>query len=223
MIVHQYIKMKRKITKTQRGSFVDCLLKKNNRRAQIQQMESTVVLFILFFIIIMGLVFYSNVISGRVQKMGERFDDQNAKQVVQKVLSAPEIQCTSGGLVTLDCFDIQKLYKFKTQLGSSPYYQKEYGATKVVITLEEYPSLNSLNEEFPFPFCYEHILSECGTLEDSITLMDFSQAIRFKANGEEKDYESKRFNYPILLGDYRTFPERYYYGWLTIEVFSQAK
>lgn len=188
------------------------------KKGQIQQMESTIVLFILFFIIIMGLVFYSNVVSSKAQKMGERFDAQNAKQVVQKIVSAPELQCTSGGLVTLDCFDIQKIGTFMGAVESeSSYYQKEYGAVRINVSLKHYPSLRVANEYYPFPFC-----NDCDTTDDSlnetVTLMDFSQAIK-----NDDEFNMQKFNYPILLGDYRTFPERFYYGWLTIEVYSKTK
>jgi len=191
MVVHKYIKMV-------------------SKKAQIQQMESTAVLFVLFFLIIIGLVFYNNVTNNKVDAMENRFSDLAAKQTIQKISSAPELSCTSNGITTLECFDIKKLIAFKNLINSNKdYYRHEYGNVKISLSLVYHPS----SDKGVVPFC----TMQTGVCEDELDfeLFDFSKNI------SSGNYNARTFIYPVLLGDYRMVPERYYFGKIKISYYSK--
>ncbi|MBW2998174.1 hypothetical protein KY321_01425 [Candidatus Woesearchaeota archaeon] len=187
-----------------------------SKKAQLQMLESTMVMFILFFLIILGIVFYNNVLNEKYKNMGEKFNDYQAIQIVQKISSIPELQCTKNGLLTQDCYDVGKLANFERLWKRNPtYYRKEYGLTQAKVTLVYSPSLDVQNGFETYPEFFT--IPNTDQLDKTRTIFNFTSTI------VDDDYEMNRFNYPIILMDSRFFPEKYYFGWLTIEVFAKSE
>ncbi|MBW3020384.1 hypothetical protein KY334_03730 [Candidatus Woesearchaeota archaeon] len=188
-----------------------------NKKAQLQMMESTMVMFILFFLIIIGIVFYNNVLNEKYKNMGEKFNDYHAIQIVQKISSIPELQCTVRGTLTQDCYDISKLSNFEYLWQRNPtYYRKEYGLTQAKITLVYSPSLDVINGYETYP--------EFFTTGDEKIFTPTKTLLNFTSTIIDEDYEMNRFNYPIILMDSRYFPiQKFYFGWLTIEVYAESE
>jgi len=165
-------------------------------KGQIQLMESTFVLFAFFFILAIGLVVYGNFQEAKLEAIEIQFEQQRAIQIAQKILALPEIQCSNNAVSKLNCYDIQKLIHFQNE-AKTLFYRKEFPGTLVNISLAYAPSLSAGKPEF-------------FKSSNTNTLFDFS------AGKEDKD----TFYFPISLWDKRFVPEKSYFGWVIIEVYS---
>lgn len=167
-------------------------------KGQIQLMESTFALFGFFFILVIGMVMYGNFQDARLESLENNFEQQQAIQIAQKVLFTPELQCSNNGVLELNCFDIQKLERFQKE-SSTLFYREEFPNTRVNVTLAYLPSLPP---QIDRPDFFE--------TENTKTLFDF--------HGQLEDRDA--FYFPITLWDKRFVPERSYFGWVIVEVYS---
>ena len=82
------------------------MFKKN---AQIQMLETIAVLFIFFILILIGFVFYTNVLKGSIENQKEENVQLIAIEVAQRASSLPELQCSEDNIVSDNCIDLIKL------------------------------------------------------------------------------------------------------------------
>lgn len=119
--------------------------------------ESIFAIIIILFIIIFGLVFYSNVQEEDFNEQRSKFDDLDSIALAQFIGTLPELACAELEITENSCFDTTKLDAFETMLKSEAILTEEYYATQLgTITIyvqEIYPGKrkwvlynNSLNE-----------------------------------------------------------------------------
>ena len=119
------------------------------KKAQIKMFETIAVLLIFFVLIGFGLIFYSRIQSQGFQaKLDENFE-LKAIQTAQLVSFLPELQCSSDGIITDDCFDTLKVEALHEIINNSQnkdiknnYYFDVFGSSE--ITIEQiYPVVDS--------------------------------------------------------------------------------
>ncbi len=98
--------------------------------------ETIAVLMIFFVLIGFGLVFYSRMQGQQFQEKGKENFELKAVQTAQLVSFLPELQCSSDGIITNDCFDILKIEAFKKVcIGDikNEYYFDTFGYSRISI------------------------------------------------------------------------------------------
>ena len=81
-----------------------------SRKSQIQIGETVAVLFVFFLLIIIGFVFYVNVIKGNIESERDELSQLKSIEVAQRVLSLPELQCSEDVVEEKEnCMDTLKL------------------------------------------------------------------------------------------------------------------
>ena len=98
--------------------------------------ETIAVLMIFFVLIGFGLVFYSRMQGQQFQEKGKENFELKAVQTAQLVSFLPELQCSSDGIITNDCFDILKIEAFKEVCKGdikNEYYFDTFGYSKISI------------------------------------------------------------------------------------------
>ena len=237
-------------------------------------METTMVLFVFFFILMIGMGIYSNFQTDKLEQLDRKFNQQESIERARNVLNLYEISCSNSGVRENNCFDVEKLPGFRTQVRENPlYYQSIFGSAKATLILPaaSYPIGNFFSPDFfnvnngndpliafaPMPWevsdydgdlipdnktcdcdgvieqrdvCYAAAHS-CGDIDDDDDndgLTDFTDNQQIQPQEEEQllfDFSgdlqnSQAFYFPVSLLDARYVPEKSYFGWIKIEVFS---
>lgn len=116
-----------------------------NNKAQIHMMETIAVLLIFFVLILVGIVFYANVMRGSLEIEAKEARELDAIGVAQRAINLPEIQCSKGkGIVTGDCVDVLMMDAFigkEIVKNNQLYYHERLGFSKITIW-EIYPNPN---------------------------------------------------------------------------------
>ena len=84
---------------------------KKFRKSQIKMGENIAILFIFFFILGFGLIFYGKFTSVSVKSQGEENMKVKAVQIAQRISYLPETRCSEMNVVRSDCYDILKIVK----------------------------------------------------------------------------------------------------------------
>ncbi|PIZ52359.1 hypothetical protein COY26_04715 [Candidatus Woesearchaeota archaeon CG_4_10_14_0_2_um_filter_33_10] len=116
-----------------------------NKKSQIKMFETIAVLIIFFVLIGFGLVFYSRIQGPQFQEKQEENFELKAIQTAQIVSFLPEIQCSSDGIITNDCFDILKidaLNYINTGEIRDEYYFDTFGYSNISINQIYPPGVN---------------------------------------------------------------------------------
>ena len=114
-------------------------------KAQVKMGETIMVLFIFFILIVFGLIFYAKLSSISAQMQKQEGLALSAVEVEQRTRFMGEIQCTSGGTVIFDCYDLGKLEAFGNVYSQNiGFYNRMFsGVTNISIT-QVYPTKESL-------------------------------------------------------------------------------
>lgn len=72
-------------------------------------LETIAVLLIFFILIVIGFIFYANVLRGNIEIQKEESVQLNAIKIAQRASSLPELQCSEDNIVSDNCIDIFKL------------------------------------------------------------------------------------------------------------------
>ena len=124
-------------------------IRKRNK-AQVQMGETVAILLVFFFLMILGMVFYVNVIKAKSSTEKEDHDQLDAVTILKKALSLPELQCSSQNIIADSCIDLLKLTAASQFL---PQHQENYFdffGFSVIRVQEIYPShQNYLLYSFP--------------------------------------------------------------------------
>ncbi len=119
-----------------------------NKKAQLQIMENTFVLLIIFIIFIV--VFFVILIVNKAQS-GYRMSEIEESELIKKsqILNfLPEMQCSDNNNLDPDCYDIMKVEAFMDYVDNNPeYYQRMLGHIRIGI--EQFnPSTNNVEKEW---------------------------------------------------------------------------
>ena len=86
------------------------LLIKMHKKAQIQIGETIAVLFVFFILMVIGIIFYVNVIKSNLESEKEELSQLRSLGIDQRVMFLPEIQCSQDVVEEItNCIDILKL------------------------------------------------------------------------------------------------------------------
>jgi len=174
------------------------------KKGQIHLIESTLVLFVFFFLLMIGLIIYSNVQSDRLKDVEKTFNEQRAVEIAQKIVFLPELQCSNDNVRNSECFEIQKLEHFRTTVNQNAlFYREQFPLTKVNVQWVYAPSLGAVSHPQFFDDGF-------GGIQQEQNLFNFSSGRTNK----------QTFYFPTSLWDKRFVPEKSYFGWLIIEVYS---
>lgn len=88
--------------------------------------ETIAVLLIFFVLVGFGLIFYGRIQAGSFQATQEENFELKAIQTAQLVSFLPELQCSSDGIITDDCFDILKVEALREFINQTPNIRNEY-------------------------------------------------------------------------------------------------
>lgn len=97
-----------------------------SRKAQFKMFETIAVLVVFFFILVIGLMFYSNIEKKKISATKEEFSQLKAVEISQLVSSFPELECPTT-LETENCVDEYKLNKLDN------YYYDFFGYSTITV------------------------------------------------------------------------------------------
>ncbi len=121
------------------------MLKIRNTKAQMHMMETIAVLLIFFVLVLIGIIFYVNVMKGNLEIEAEEARQLEAIEVAQRAIHLPEVQCSKGmDIVTSDCVDVLMMEAFDSEgivSKNQLYYHDRLGFSKIVVR-EIYPNEN---------------------------------------------------------------------------------
>ena len=123
-------------------------------KAQVQMGETIAILFVFFFLVIIGMVFYVNVIKSKSAAAKDENSQLEAVSALKRAISLPELSCSRQDISTSYCVDLLKL---NAASGIMPKNQEHYfdllGFS--VVSIQEiypqertYPLYNSSLEKF---------------------------------------------------------------------------
>ena len=132
------------------GVFESRKSKAFSRKAQLQIMENTFVLIIIFFILILALVF-----TIAVQKSNQRNNQIELQELElikkSRVLNfLPEMQCSDNNDLDPDCYDILKIETMQTIFNQDKdYYPELIGHVRIIIKqFDPSPEVNQWTNEW---------------------------------------------------------------------------
>lgn len=121
---------------------------KITRKAQMKMGETISVLIVFFFLLFLGIIFYSNIERRDIQKKANEIEESASVDIAQTIQFLPELKCTSEDATRALCIDSLKLSAFANiSSGKKAFYQSVFGNTKIEIT-EIYPNY-SFNSSAP--------------------------------------------------------------------------
>jgi len=176
------------------------------KKGQLHLVESTVVIFVFFIMIMVAMSIYSNYQKDKLERMKIDLNEQKATQIARKILFTPELECSNNNARTLDCVEIQKLQPFVDRVRQNPaYYREEFQNSRVMIKWVYAPSFFGT---FSAPEFFTQNPGDLLPTTTQKTIFDF------KTGGESY----RTFTFPVSLWDKRVVPEWSYFGWLIVEV-----
>src|SRR3989338_2459293 len=116
-------KTKYKQTSENNGPQPRPMKRKQHRRGQVQMGETIAVLLVFFFLIVIGMVFYVNVIKSKSAAAKDENSQLEAVSALKRALTLPELSCSRQDISTGDCVDLLKL---KAASGIMPQNQEHY-------------------------------------------------------------------------------------------------
>jgi len=78
-------------------------------KSQIQIGETVAILLVFFILVVIGLVFYANVIKQDVGIQKEKSSQIKSISIAQRLMFLPELQCSDDNVITDNCIDKLKL------------------------------------------------------------------------------------------------------------------
>lgn len=111
-------------------------------KAQIHMMETISVLAVFFILVILGFIFYSNVLRSNFELEKEENIQLDSIKIVQKVSSLPELQCSQDSVVKDNCIDVLNLEALAEVIDQNEiHYFDMFSFSKITVT-EVYPGDN---------------------------------------------------------------------------------
>lgn len=105
--------------------------------------ETIMVLLVFFVLVLLGFIFYINVMKSNIEVKREEIKQKEAIQVAQRAMFLPELQCAFRNIEANDCVDIMKLSAAADIiLENQIFYFDKLGFSKIVVN-EIYPEEKS--------------------------------------------------------------------------------
>lgn len=106
------------------------------KKAQIQSMESIVVLIIVTIMLVIGIIFFSNFQGQDSERMLDQERELNAVSVALQMINLEELRCSTATIRTERCVDKLKLNAFVGISNSNyDFYFDKFGNTNISIQL----------------------------------------------------------------------------------------
>lgn len=115
------------------------LFTKMREKAQIQIGETVAVLFVFFILVIIGFIFYVNVIKSNLESEKEELSQLNSVAIAQKTIFLPELQCSESNSQKESCIDILKLESAQAIMRENEIYYYDLLEFSNVTVLQIYP------------------------------------------------------------------------------------
>lgn len=131
----------------------------STKKAQLQMIETILVLLIFLFILIFGIYFYYQYIFTDIQEEASEISEKQATTLVSSITNLPELSCTREK----DCIDIIKLINFNQIYNQNRAYYSTLFKNKKILIQQIYPETaqNSCLFTNTFPIqCQEIIIHE---------------------------------------------------------------
>ncbi|HIH92091.1 TPA: hypothetical protein HA281_04760 [Candidatus Woesearchaeota archaeon] len=112
-------------------------------RAQVQMGETIAILLVFFFFVVIGMVFYVNIIKSKSATEREENTQLEAITVLKKALALPELQCSRQNIVEDSCIDLLKLQAASIVVPQHQEYYFDSLGFSVVSVQEVYPSTHN--------------------------------------------------------------------------------
>ena len=187
-----------------------------NRKAQMQMMETIGVIFIFFILVLFGSIFYFKFQEISFQNTQEKLLAQHAMDVTLTSLYFPEIQCSRGVAEAEDnCVDLTKVRALTEVIQKNPRYVTDYyfnifGYANISVEMI-YPR----EESWPI---YEFEKTEINGSGVEVPAWDRKEATYFvvtlrdelRGHGSQGSSSGTPINTDIIYG----------FGYLKVEVFS---
>jgi len=109
------------------------------KKAQIQIGETIAVLFVFFILIIIGFVFYVNVIKSNIDIEKEELSQLRSVGISQRIMFLPEVQCSEDNIIIDNCIDILKLEYAQSVMKENEIYYYDLLEFSDVSVLQVYP------------------------------------------------------------------------------------
>lgn len=106
-------------------------------RAQIRVLESVAVLIIFFIILVIGSSIYFGIQKSNLAKEEFAFENKESLNLLVKVQSLPELDCSFASAHTSNCFDLYKLESFSSIVDEEDaklFYYSLFGNVKISVS-----------------------------------------------------------------------------------------
>lgn len=165
-----------------------------NKKSQIQMAESIAVVIIIIFLLVIGVVFWSNIKKSDIDVKKTEYQDLSVIEIAKIASELPELRCYNANIVTkVNCFDWYKILALNKTIKNPSlgkeifsYYNYYFKNSRVTIR-EIYPNETSV-------IIYDNNISKTTTLQITIPIII------------ERNYGSsskKSFGMLIVEGYYR--------------------
>jgi ABC-type glycerol-3-phosphate transport system permease component len=116
----------------------------NNKKAQIQIMETIAIMLIFFVLVVIGFLFFLRTSTYKQAETVTKIQELESIRVSQTISFFPELQCSSKNIVQDNCFDRLKLNAFSDNSFNKDTYYQFFYYSNITVT-EYYPSKNTWN------------------------------------------------------------------------------
>jgi hypothetical protein len=114
--------------------------------------EIIIVMVIFFFILALGIVFFTQFALGEARKEQSTLDDLNLAETAKAIASLPELHCSQGGDEALYCIDYYKAEAFSAAVRDDPlHYANVFAGYKVDVKCI-YPSCGEFADTTLFDY-----------------------------------------------------------------------
>ncbi len=114
-----------------------------NKKSQMQMIETISVLFVFFILLILGFVFFAKIQGFGIKAQIEEATQKQAINIVQKASFLPELQCSEVNIREKNCVDIKKVEVVSGEAGifkeNEDYYFDIFGYATIAVK-EVYPT-----------------------------------------------------------------------------------
>lgn len=115
-----------------------------SKKAQIQMMETIMVLVVFFIILIIAIFFYYKFRIADIEQTGEQLKIEKYSFLLSSIPQMPEIKCTELGQEK-NCIDSFKILAFRDTLAQESYYKSLFQNTEITIEIT-YPEPKTQQE-----------------------------------------------------------------------------
>jgi len=116
------------------------------KKAQIQMMETVMVLVVFFFIIGIGLVFFGKFQQGAIKQSQTEMFEKRAVDIALKAAYLPELACSHGQDIDYNCVDLGKVLAFSANMdkqkrkdpaysGFFQFYTSDFTTSRIVLRI----------------------------------------------------------------------------------------